>query len=396
MRCDSFDIWINQAMPPSVNAPATILKGRKAFSLTELLVAMTIALMVMGSVASLFGVFGRSLSGSQATVEMSSKSRAASWQLRKDLLGVTCDVMPWLAPEADAGYFEYIEGLRSDSTVVVSGSSSPILPGDIEGDTDDVLLFTARAFDQPFVGAAAGGTVEADRAEIAWFCKALTSQPVAGLTMHNLHRRQRLVSAVPGAGAFMATAAITGTNASPWSFRSVSGTSYPNSLGDLTKREHRFLRAATFPFAFLGAASPGASLDGDQAGDDVVLTNVIAFDVRAYDPQSGGYIDLNAGGTGVFAGAPATKSGLAATPTYDTWSTHYEFNGRDDDGKLGVDQGANLVDDSSDGVADDEGEYETSPPYPVPLRGIEVRIRCYEPTSKQIRQITVRHTFVKK
>jgi hypothetical protein len=44
----------------------------------------------------------------------------------------------------------------------------------------------------------------------------------------------------------------------------------------------------------------------------------------------------------------------------------------------------------------DQNAYATSPPYPVPLRGIEVRIRCYEPSSKQIRQITVRHTFVKK
>jgi hypothetical protein len=57
------------------------------------------------------------------------------------------------------------------------------------------------------------------------------------------------------------------------------------------------------------------------------------------------------------------------------------------------------VDEDRDGVIDegtDGVEYETSPPYPVPLRGIEVRIRCYEPSSKEIRQITVRHTFVKK
>lgn len=40
------------------------------------------------------------------------------------------------------------------------------------------------------------------------------------------------------------------------------------------------------------------------------------------------------------------------------------------------------------------GEAETSPPYPYPLRGIEVRIRCYEPSSRQVRQVTVRQTFV--
>ena len=28
-----------------------------------------------------------------------------------------------------------------------------------------------------------------------------------------------------------------------------------------------------------------------------------------------------------------------------------------------------------------------------PLRGVEIRIRCVEPTSKQIRQVTVVHSF---
>jgi hypothetical protein len=289
---------------------------------------------------------------------------------------VTCDVVPWLSPEADAGYFEYIEGPRNDQSAAHDTAN-------LEADTDDVLLFTARAIDHPFVGTVimngiAAGTAESDRAEIAWFCKAAASQPVAGLTMHNLYRRQLLVSAVPGAGAFSAAARIAGTAASPWSIRTVSGTSYANSLGDLTKREHRFLRGGTFPFAFLSGTAAGATFDGtDQEGDDVVLTNVIAFDVRAYDPQAGGYIDLNAGGTGVFAGAPAAKSGLT-TPTYDTWSTHYEFANPPAAG------------------LNDPAQYTRGPPYPVPLRGIEVRIRCYEPTSKQIRQITVRHTFVKK
>jgi hypothetical protein len=94
---------------------------------------------------------------------------------------------------------------------------------------------------------------------------------------------------------------------------------------------------------------------------------------------------------------PVVTSGTLPGATYDTWSLHYEFNGVDDDGDGVIDEGTDGVDnDSPPNVPDDPAEYETSPPYPVPLRGIEVRIRCYEPTSKQIRQITVRHTFVKK
>jgi hypothetical protein len=79
----------------------------------------------------------------------------------------------------------------------------------------------------------------------------------------------------------------------------------------------------------------------------------------------------------------------------------------DQDNDSTPDEGTNGVDDDSDGVFDeppydgdrdgvfeDLGEVETMPPYPYPLRGIEVRIRCWEPSSRQVRQVTVRHTFV--
>ena len=82
------------------------------------------------------------------------------------------------------------------------------------------------------------------------------------------------------------------------------------------------------------------------------------------------------------------------TAAYDTLSTHYEADGVDQDGQLGADQGTNGFDDDGDGLIDEADEAETSPPYPVALRGIEVRIRCYEPSSRQISQVTVRHTFV--
>jgi hypothetical protein len=46
------------------------------------------------------------------------------------------------------------------------------------------------------------------------------------------------------------------------------------------------------------------------------------------------------------------------------------------------------------GAGDDPGELETLPPYRFPLRGIEIRLRCYEPSSRQVRQVTIRHSFV--
>lgn len=427
-------------MPPAIRSEGRHgAADRAAFSLTELLVAMTIAMMVMGAVASLFGVFGRTVSQSQGLVDLGSRMRATAWQLRQDLAGATADLVPWARPEANAGYFELLEGPRRD-TDAGAGSTN------LEADTDDILLFTTRAVGEPFVGRFNAGTLEADCAELAWFCRPSATQPVAGTTLYNLYRRQLLVMGYVGLSPFFdgskaTSAPVAGLVAGSTllydlSLRLEGGGAVPNALADLAKRENRcFLggsgpvRAAAFPFAVstdaTGRMPSNATFDGtDRVWEDVLLTNVIAFDVRVFDPSAaggggavGGYVDLGqAGGspTAVASGAawpPAGQTALqsagmrvgnapasAALPvsTYDTWSLHYEFNGRDDDGDGTVDDGSDGLDNNGNGVPDDPAEYETSPPYPVPLRGIEVRIRCYDPTSRQVRQVTVRHSFVKK
>lgn len=419
--------------------------GCDGFSLTELLVAMTIALMVMASVAALFGVFGRGISQSQATVELGARMRSAGWQLRQDLAGTTVELTPWTQPESNSGYFELIEGPQRDATLaLVSGSAT----ANLEADTDDTLLFTTRSAGGPFVGRYGTETMESNCAEVAWFCREAGNQPVTGTKLYNLYRRQLLVIGYVGKPEFGTINAITGTLPNTTydiSFRADGGQLLPNTLGDLTKRENRFLRSGTFPYAVVMDGSArlpsNATFDStDRVWEDVVLTSVIGFDVRVFDSQAkvqagtppsypgepgyktgtgaaGAYVDLGWGG-----GAPtAIASGTAFPPTgqtafqsggmrirnaasnntfpfstYDTWSLHFESNGEDDDGDTLIDEGANGADDNADDQPDNPAEYETSPPYPVPLRGIEVRIRCYEPTSKQIRQITVRHTFVKK
>ncbi|MCA9239909.1 MAG: hypothetical protein KDA37_06910 [Planctomycetales bacterium] len=112
---------------------------------------------------------------------------------------------------------------------------------------------------------------------------------------------------------------------------------------------------------------------------------------------------------------------------YDTWSTHYENNGVNDDhdgvdrnnngsldlGEEMVDEGTNgfddrdptiagrpnLVDHANDIAAygvDDPSERETAPPYDTPLRGIQITLRAYEPDSRQVREVNVKQTFVPK
>ena len=110
---------------------------------------------------------------------------------------------------------------------------------------------------------------------------------------------------------------------------------------------------------------------------------------------------------------------------YDTWSFHYENNGVNEDtdelesgfwqredgdaaGSPQIDEGTNGFDDPGvywvTGTSayvterrhgpDDVGEYETTPPYDKPLRGLQVLIRTYEPDSRAIRQVRVNQHFL--
>ena len=580
-------------------------RGRTGFTLVELLWAMTLSLVVMGAVASLFGVFTRSLKQAQAAADISARMRAGAWRLRQDLSGVTVDLLPPVQPEAESGYFEYTEGPCRDAHAKNGYGGWGLV-----GDVDDVLMFTTRSDGQPFVGRFGNDTIESPVAEVAWFCRPSSVQPLGNVTLFTLYRRQELVVPYVGRSPFMSanSAATFDANLNDLSVRLEGGRFVPNSLGDLTKRENRFLRGGTtaFPHAWgasgsttiitgtLSGSRPagavvsgtlsrtfqlvpaGATLSGAREWEDVILSNVLSFDVRAFDPdarpgsgasfrvvasagssqvqgffpragvdtspmfavdldvfgnelqrvgnpysspllgsgtivasnffagtwpipptltlsapatasgttlltftgrvhqpgdpywggpgfiaasgswRAGGYADLNWGGetlmplqpycynayriaeastagllwragindilmpsfaprasgsvgaafppagqTAFQSGGVRVRSGTTATVldgglsrTYDTWSTHYESNGVDEDGDGKVDNGTNGNDDNNDGVPDDPAEAETSPPYPARLRGLEIRIRCYEPESGQIRQTTLRHTFL--
>ncbi len=59
-----------------------------------------------------------------------------------------------------------------------------------------------------------------------------------------------------------------------------------------------------------------------------------------------------------------------------------------------MDIGTNGLDDDGDGIVDGATERDTSAPYPVPLRGVEVLIRCQEFSSGQVRQASVVGEFL--
>lgn len=470
--------------------------GRPGMTLVEMMVAVTSTLILMGLVAQLFSMLGQGVNGSRNIVELADRMRSVQYSLRHDLAGATAaGFQPPLDPAKNLGYFELIEGADTDTVTYLAGPRfekdgfidspnaappfndrtaldfyiSQVGSDDrLVGDVDDILVFTTRTVGEPFTGKTdisgnpSTNSIESSYAEVAWFCRRMPN--TANPTLYALHRRQRLIVAHPGAAPFVSPAANLAANAatpaadngipntSPLglaaltdiSCRAEGGRLVPNTLGDLTKRENRFLHRANFPYVFQWAA-PELVLDGPRLGEDIVLTNVIGFDVRVADidapvrvvsdgsktyavtpgergfalggpsGQTGAHVDLNWGeatlATAFTSAVPmsgllfqglgiATRNNTGATPphdlvraTYCTWSTHYEYNGRDDDADGIVDQGSNAVDDNADSRIDEPAEAETRAPYPVRLRGIEVRIRCYEPTSRSIRQITIRHSF---
>ena len=451
--------------------------NRRGMTLVEMLVAMTATLLIMAAVAQAFSAFGNAISGGRSVLEIDARMRSAAWRLRSDLAGATARPVPPLNPAAGEGYLEIIEGPATDNLDSSLASTTGLA---VSGDHDDVLLLTTRSLDTPFIGRAPGtssaidDTFESTLAEVGWFARPTpgTSNPVT----YTLYRKQLLVMGYVGTDPFTTARGNTlpwSTNGGSWSgyFNSpcdvsarleltASGTTlFPNTLADLTRRECRFLHnplgltgTAAFPSVFAAGnhqsptAADGLIFDTTQRqGEDVVLTNVLAFDVRVFDPAapvfvtgtgsalvpgdpgfvntpvaSGAYVDLGHAVTSNsllpglaprFAGFGLTRSGLAASAatrrTYDTWSLGYEADGLDHDNDGTIDDGNNGLDDDGDGsfdeppydgdgdgVFEDPGEVETLPPYPSPLRGVEVRIRCYEASSKQVRQVTVRHTFV--
>jgi prepilin-type N-terminal cleavage/methylation domain-containing protein len=464
---------------------------RKGFTLVEVLVAMAITLLIMATIVTVFSQIGTSVADSRASIEMSEQVQGVRDRLQRDLGNITVSAKPWLRLESGSGYLEIIEGPRSDLVVtdapetgVITSTNATLLtlptgtrvPATALGDFDDILMFTSNDPDAPFLGrgfryvpaSSSGGStgvefamIESNDAEIIWYA---IEHPVANDGDANfigepgfrtIYRRALIVS--PGTP-IPNSATINGTTIQPHSLnirqfyqyfdisvhRDPTGSFWvPNSLSDLTWRQNRFAHdPSTFPYQVdvtrirpyngtSSLASPLGPLLLERQGEDIMLRNALAFDVRAYDPQAplrlssgvavspgapgwasgsatsdnavGAFVDLNYlsyGGTltsnSWFSNVSQNVSGSGArlfNAHWDTWPFAYEQDANDQDGDGTIDEGVNGFDDNGNGVIDDPGEYETQPPYISPMRGVMVRLRAYEPYSRQVRDVSVVENF---
>ncbi|MEO8270082.1 MAG: hypothetical protein ABI557_10190, partial [Aureliella sp.] len=113
-------------------------------------------------------------------------------------------------------------------------------------------------------------------------------------------------------------------------------------------------------------------------------------------------------------------------PTYDTYTTRYEgdgvfqaqlaslsgvcrvngatslYLGYSGDDSSNLYEGWRIPDAGTDGIdntgspigVDDTSELETSPPFPIPLRGMKISVRMEDPTTRQVKQMSATKEFV--
>lgn len=438
-------------------------------------------------------------------------------------------------------------GVRDSATNEIVTTNGASTDGGGLGDFDGILALTVKSQGDPFRGRVFNvstnrhETIESEYAEVIWYA---IENPADGSLgepgMRTLYRRVLLIApwlelpeltSLPGGNIdeqilyfyqnFDISAQIYQVQVDGTLVPNMSSRLVANTLADLTKRENRFAHrlnidqtSLAWPFImdqrairFFGDGTlanlssplqpfgwPPSSGPVDRLGEDVMLNDVLAFDLRVYDPGApqivrnagppngdvlepsdpgwnvfsqneivgfGAYVNLgwdpgsalsmDPSGTGTLDPAASNSYtgpfanyvtkytynyGDSAQPTevplngpkplfkdprqpgwhplrptglvfgypavYDTWSFHYEHDGLDQDNDGIIDEGANGLDDpitpgdplSAVNGVDDIGEYETSPPYDTPLRGLKVILRAYERDARQIRETSVTHTFV--
>jgi len=188
-------------------------------------------------------------------------------------------------------------------------------------------------------------------------------------------------------------------------FSDASGTPVVFGPGD-----HAYLRRDTASGSVTGALRYLAESSTDPVPTVVgygayVDLNYMAWlnGISATYAAPAGYPEAQFRGPGILptavAGFVPTAAHVTTLPTqvmpsfYDTWSTHYESDGLDQDNDGTVDEGTNGFDDDMGNGVDDSGEKEAPAPYPYPLRGLRVKIRAYEPNSRQVREVTIVQQF---
>jgi len=185
---------------------------RRGFTIVEMLVTIVVVLFVLLTVVQLFDWVGTRVAQGRALIEMSGALRGAARRLELDLQTCTAPVRPWLDPGAGEGYFEIYEGAMHDLSEYWRAVAAGAIPESIDGDVDDILMFTSRNRDEPFAGhrkyfpldfnnafqaEELRGSITSDVAEIVWWNQFDDVNKNGNFERHELTLRRRALVVRP-------------------------------------------------------------------------------------------------------------------------------------------------------------------------------------------------------
>lgn len=367
---------------------------RSGFSLIEVMIAMTMTLIVLGAMMAAFAYGSQEMRKGRAAVNLMSKLQVSAELLRSDLDKITLEAKPHhFEAGSAAGYLEIVDGSRTDfNREDLETNSRTGGDNSYRGDNDDIIAFTGKATEEPFLASSGGSIRQSHYAEIVWFASG-----------GKLYRKISLIRPDQ----------LNGKSLEELGYRA-------NRLGHIGGKDPHTSQLSR------------AKLLSDCDENDVVLRNVVAFDVQVYDPDAfrfavrsgsqfddpivgvigpseigarlgvgagrmkpiskGAFVDLGKGGgrrgaRPVLFGPPHFRYGNEAV--YDTGTSKYDNDQENDRGNNGVDDFAYFNNADPNGIIDDAAEKVSVPPYNVPLRGVKISIRVMDPLSKQVRQLTV-------
>ena len=124
--------------------------NRPAFTLTEMMIAMAVTLLMMAALGKTFALMGESIREGRVKVSLTSQLRDITLRMNSELERCTVPINPSSPDERGDGYFLYYEGPLSNATGTLMGhspdtSNQNTLQDSRIGDLDDYIAFTAIA-----------------------------------------------------------------------------------------------------------------------------------------------------------------------------------------------------------------------------------------------------------
>jgi len=397
-----------------------------AFTLVELLIALALSLLLLLAVTALLSRVGGAMNEARSAMSASNDLHTAAILLRQDLARIPNSLTTKPARIAagggdvsdNDGYLEIIEGPNtlSDHPFVDADGNFDVTVGDV----DDIIAFmvrTSMARTGRFRGlhqADFRGLIvdedgelriaETEDAEIVWFVRGNTLYRRVRLVdvsdvSERARRENRLLHAFRDD-----PANLSPTNSFPyplycpnnpgWRYLRVptleenlyrNCTDNPCTCGDCWSN-HPQWKTINLPgtpvvsnpdlweqphfFPSLQDRQSGSlqrfvsTPRNVRTGEDVVLTNVLSFDVKVWCPDLKEFVDLGTPGS---AWEDSNNNHPTSLPrTWDSWTQAYV-----------VEHGNTLG----------------SPPYIAPIEAIQITIRNFDPASRAIKQVTVVHRF---